>query len=126
MPGDYTVTIRKLSPTHLDAASKASQAAAMSALRDLGGAAAIREISALNAETPAVAVESARDPLLTYDRLMILSAGVTAWTYERKLSREALEDVDEETATLWGRAILRLSRPAAFADWDAEFDQKNG
>lgn len=125
MPDGASVTIRKLAPKHLEAAAKASQRAALDQLAAIGGPAELAKLRALEAPVDGAAV-AARDPMLSVDRLLILQAGITAWTYPVALTPEALEDVDDETADQWARAILRLSKPSLFAEFDAEVDRKNG
>jgi len=46
----------------------------------------------------------------TYDRQLVIQAGVVSWTYPERLS-DGLEDLDEETAQKLHEAILDLSLP---------------
>ena len=124
-----SITIRKLAPKHLKAASRAAQMESLEDLKAIGGPAFLRELTALGADETAqretVKAAAKADPLMTFDRLTLLEHGVTAWTYERALGPEALEDLDDETREWLAREVLKLARPALFAEDEGEAEQKN-
>lgn len=121
-PGQ-TITIRKLAPRHLEAAAKAQQAVAFEDLRRLGGVAFLKELRSLTDEQR----EQTSDPLNLYDPIVLMEKGVTAWSYAEDLTRETLEDLDDETARFITTEILRLARPSLYRATDAEEDaQKKG
>lgn len=111
-PGD-TITIRKLAPKHLAKAQQASQAAAVEAIKALGGANAIKEIRGLSEKEADVAV-AISDPLASYDRTSLMVSGVIDWSFDEPLTPTSLEDLDEETADWLAREILRLTKPSLF------------
>ena len=119
-PGQ-TVTIRKLAPKHLDVAKRASFRQTIETMREVG-ASLIKEIQGLSSETVQAAAKN--DPLMVFDRVELIAAAVTGWTYDVPLEREHFENLDEETQDWLAREVLRLTRPALFDGEAAE--QKNG
>lgn len=122
-----TVTVRKLAPKHLDAARKASQDKAFAEMKRTREALDQSFLDRVM-ETMAGAggPVKAADPLLAYDRVTLMEAGVTAWSFDLPVTRETLEDLDEDTADWLARAILRLSRPALFeSEAEQEAARKN-
>jgi hypothetical protein len=125
VPGDpgQTVTIRKLAPKHLKAAMTASQRAALLEfveLKRLGATEILTEIQALQADGAALAAARTADPLLLYDRTVLLQKGIIGWSYDRSHDDvEALEDLDDDASEAIARAILRLTKPSLFAAADA-------
>jgi len=116
--------IRKLAPRHLEAAAKESQRESLEYMRQMGPA-FLREVQALTAddekakkagETGAIAAAKARDPLLTFDKATLVAKGLVSWTYDAKVDAASIEDLDEETLDLLAREILRLTKPALFAE----------
>ena len=67
-----------------------------------------------------------RDPVQGYDQAVLCQHGILSWSYDVKPSREAVDDLDEDTRYALAREILKLSRPKLFqsAD-DAEAARKN-
>jgi hypothetical protein len=132
-----TVTIRKLAPRHLEAAAKTSQAKSLDALKEMGGPAFMKELQSV---VPAPAQTApATDPLLQFDRVVLMEKGVVAWTYDVPIrdtngqirrDEEGLSvfaDLDDVTADFLGRAILMLAKPSLYqTQADAEAAQKNG
>jgi len=125
VPGDpeQTVTIRKLAPKHLQAAATAGQRAALLEfveLKRLGATDIIKEVQALTADTAALAAARTADPLLLYDRTVLLQKGIIGWSYDRSHDDpEALEDLDDDTSEAIARAILKLTKPSLFAAAEA-------
>ena len=111
-PGQ-SVTIRKIAPRHLEQAAKAQQFQSMSDLRELGGAAFVKELQAIGGEAAVAAARSA-DPLLGFDRVVLLEKGVLAWSYGEAVGRAAFEDLDETTLQYLASAILRLAKPTLY------------
>lgn len=126
-PGQ-TVTVRKLAPKHLEAAGKASQHKAMADMEAMGGPAKLRELQALGGEKSAEAKpEPMVNPALLFDRVTVIEKGVTAWSFEESLTRESIEDLDDETGEWLATEILRYAKPGLFqTDAAREADRKNG
>lgn len=126
----HRVTIRKLAPKHLREARLASLARAMEELRLIGSPAVLKELRELDgrpteSESPVTQPLDGRgrDPLTLYDRDVLIRRGIVSWTYDRPMDDAALEDLDEQTADLLARAILRLTKPELFEEQEA--DRKN-
>jgi hypothetical protein len=104
-----TVTIKRLGFLAKRAAQKASQRTAMADLREMGGAAFLEELKALQTSTPAPVAPGPVDPLLTHDLLTVLIGGIVEFSDKRTVSKDTLGDLDEVDAEAIGRAILALS-----------------
>lgn len=109
--GDW-VEIRKLSGRQLERARRTKERDAAEAARAFGGDvfASLRQLRQSGELADALAAES--DPLDTYDRWDVLIAGVTGWSADRKVTPDAINELDDDTATAVARAILALSLPA--------------
>lgn len=115
-----TITIRKLAPKALDKARQASKEAGSAELRlqrQTLGDAQMRELqeeiakAVANSET----TKKAADPLVLYDKTVLVQEGVTAWSFaEPAFSPAACEDIDEDTRDWLAREILHLSKPSLF------------
>jgi len=118
------VNIRKLSALALEKASLNRQISVSQLTRSMGPE-MIRAFSDEKEEKPADGLdafeakkakpkptpeEQRKARYSLYDRQFVLQAGVTHWTYDRKVS-EGLEDLDEDTAQRLHEAILDLSLP---------------
>lgn len=129
---DHSVTIRKLAPRHLEAAAKASQLKSIAELKEIGGPAFLKELEQLGDGDKKKAEEKAadaakRDPLLTYDPIVLIEKGLKEWTYDATRTAESYEDLDDVTRDYIAREILRLSKPALFqTEAEQKADQKNG
>lgn len=122
-PGQ-SVTIRKLAPKHLDAARRAAQDRALAEMKHLQSMEMGDFLDRVLSEAKAPSVV---DPLAAYDRVALMVAGVTAWTFDAPVDRDHVEDLDEDTQDWLARAILRLSKPSLFqTEAEAEADRKNG
>lgn len=127
VPGDpgQTITIRKLAPKDLTlAVSQSTQAdQAVRVLIGVVERGGTREGSDLEL----VRQEVNKDPLLLFDRVTLIDAGVIGWTYEQERSHAKYEDLDDDTQTWLARAILRLAKPSLFqGPAEAESEQKKG
>jgi len=114
----HTVTIQKLSGRALRKAAQANLVATVESLKDMGGAAFQKELSAIGDPTAiaAAVAQSQADPLTQYESGAVLRAGVVSWTYDRPKTDEALADLDEQSEELLARAILTLSLPPRTED----------
>lgn len=127
IPGDpgQTVTIRKLAPHMLEASAKAAQRESLQLLRELGGAAVLKEIDSLRHEDVKGATRV--DPLLQHDRIELLLHGILEWTYDAAKEQNSYRDLDLETQKFLATEILRLADPSLFRTEDeAATAQKNG
>lgn len=122
------VTIRRLPPKVLREASQAQQLAAVEdarAMREAMGEALSEMLGRVTPEAMAAAKQA--DPLLSYDRVTLMLHGVTAWSYAQPVTREVLEDMDDDAQAWLAGAILRLSKPSLYQTADEQEDaQKNG
>jgi len=91
------ITIRMLSWLTLDRARKAKLADLTDQMRALSGI-----------ELPKSDATVATDPFASYDRLTLLKAGITEWSYGTDV---APEELDDRTAEWAAREILDLSVP---------------
>lgn len=120
------ITIRKLAPKHLAAAMRAAQAASLAGVREMGGIGVLKEMADLDdKDAKKDGPKPAINPLVLYDVVTLLEKGIVEWSYETKLSRESIEDLDAETQELLAREILQLTKPALFEAYDAEQARKN-
>lgn len=126
VPGGGQITIRKLAPKHLDEARKAAQHRAFTEMQRTRELLSEEFLERVMAEAKPATVES-RDPLLAYDRLVLMSHGVTAWTFDQAIGAQAFEDLDDDTADWLAGAILRLAKPSLYQTEDEqEQARKNG
>lgn len=113
VPGGGTITIRKLAPKHLDEARKVSQDRAFAEVqrtRDMLSADFLERVMAETKPDQG----SVRDPLLAYDRVVLMQHGVTAWSFDQPVSVESFEDIDDDRADWIAGQILRLSKPSLY------------
>lgn len=116
IPGDdgQTAVIRKLAPKALERAQKASQRKAMEDLQAMGGLAAYK---ALAGDVDKDKKDDPVDPMLLYDRGLLLEAGLISWTYG-ELTRERIDDLDDDVQETLARAVLKLAKPSLFATFE--------
>ena len=114
---DGAVNIRKLSALSLEKASAARQISVSQLSRSMGPelmkAFAGGDDDEKKSSKPKVEPtmdEQRKARYTTYDRQLVIQAGVVSWTYPERLS-DGLEDLDEETAQKLHEAILDLSLP---------------
>jgi len=99
------MSFRRLPWPVLLAAEQKRTAAAIKNVAELGSE--VREM--FQSATPRAAAPELKekDPADTYDRAIILRAGIVAWSYEAEVDTEAVDDLDEETADWAFREILK-------------------
>lgn len=120
IPGDdgQSAVIRKLAPAKLQLAQKASQRKAMEDIQALGGMSVYKELwGDQNEETKKKA--EVPDPLLLYDRALLLEHGLVSWTYG-ELTAERIADLDDDVQETLARAILKLAKPSLFTTYEEQ------
>lgn len=100
--------LRMLPGKKLQEAIDEKQRRALLEMKALGGD-VIAAIKALNPAEKAEAKASA-DPITQYDEDTILRAGIIAWSYDDKVTPQAIDDLDETTRGWVVREILALSQ----------------
>ena len=123
-----TVTVRKLAPARLAEAQSVQQLAAVAQMRKMREAMGPEMMESITKVAPAqIAEAKAADPLLSYDRVELMRAGITAWSFDVALSAEVLADMDDDAQTYIAGEILRLSKPSLYlTPAEDQADQKNG
>lgn len=129
----HTATIHRLSGQDLDAAQYAHMTGIASG-RGRNWAQAFIRRAAAGTATPADAEKVLGDPLSGYDRIALVTAGVSTWSYPAQCDKDgtplasALADLDDEALEFLATAVLKLTKPGLFlATGDAvEAAQKNG
>lgn len=117
-----TITIRKLAPKALDAATKERQRQVIATFREMGGAKGLAELKGDakpkgDDEKPD---EPAKvDPMGPYDEVTLIIKGVTGWTstespFDGQVTTEQAEDLDEETRDWLANEILQLAKPSLY------------
>ncbi len=127
VPGDapHTVTIRKLTGADVERAQGEHLNATIAGRSPRGWAAQFQALIAKGIATDVDAAKALGDPLAGYDRLMIVRAGLTAWTYDKPLT--AVADLDDEALEFVAIEIMRLTKPGLFlTDEEREAARKNG
>lgn len=127
--GPGVVVIRRLGWRRLEEAAKALMKDGLKDLRDLGGAAELKELQALAGDPEAVEAVRARvrdakkaDPLSAYDKRELCQMAIVTLDGLDK-TPEAIDEFEPEVLEGTARAILRLARPGLF---ETEADEKNG
>lgn len=118
--GPSVITIKRLGWRRLKEADTANTKAAIAHVRDLGGAAVIKEIREAGGRE-AIETASKKDPLLSYDQDVLITIGITA-VDGQPCTKEISDEFEPETVEATARAVLKLSRPALFEE---EEDRKN-
>jgi hypothetical protein len=110
-----TVVIRKLNHAVLERARDAKSAKGARSLRDFGGEVLKVLQSNEYGELKAKKEEDPNAPRVarynSFDRTIVLSAGIVSWTAGVNLSADTIEDLDEATAQTLYEAIVDLSLP---------------
>ena len=121
--GPDQVVIRRLGWRRLEEAERARIKSSLQQVRELGGAAAVKEIQA-EAETMRGAIEGAakRDPLLGYDKGTLILIGSASFDGATPTMAD-VDDLEPESASAIALAVLKLARPGLF---ETEADAKNG
>ena len=114
----HTATIHKLSGKDLDAAQYEHMAGVLSG-RGRNWATRFIRLAKDGLATEADAQKILTDPLVGYDRLTMVQAGLISWTYQdgdrmKPVTLDAIHDLDDEALELFATAILRLTKPALF------------
>ncbi len=127
----HTATIRQLTGGEVEEAQRADALAVAS-----GGVRTWAErIKRMSATGDPKALEILADPLLGYDRLTIIRAGLLAWTYpqliaivpatEKTPAKDAVGNLLDGPMDFFAREILRRTKPALFqTPEDAKAAQK--
>ena len=131
MPDGHTVTIHKVSGKDLDAAQY-EHMTGIATGRGRNWATNFMSLAASGKATYADAEKVLRDPLAGFDRLSLVKAGVSAWSYSINSEKPvpvgsaAIDDLDDETLELLATAVLKLTKPGLFQTAaEREATQKN-
>ncbi len=116
LPDNERVVIRKLNHTVLDMARQRKSSQGARSLRDFGGeivqvlrSEEFGQIKAKKAEDPDAPRQARYN---SFDRGLVLQAGIVSWTYEGvKVAPEAIEDLTEQDAQVLYEEIVDLSLP---------------
>jgi len=120
----YVVTIRQLSGRAKERAQQASLAKAAAMIQSFGGATIFAEIQKLGGEE-SVRQSGDADPASGFDLQQVLVDGIVSWTADEPVEPETIADLEDETADLLFREILRLSRvPVTTDDVKADHESK--
>lgn len=95
--------IKKLSWRQLTLAADIQTDETITRLKKMGG----DLFKALNNEKAKQEV----DPILKYDRGFVLEAGIIRWSYDADVTKDTIEQLDEETAKWAFEKILSLNKP---------------
>lgn len=131
MPDGHTVAIHKISGTAYETA-QFDHMVGIATGRGRNWATNFVKLAAVGQATVADAARVLSDPLSGFDRLSLVKAGVSAWSYHqddtaKPVTAAALEDLDDETLELLATAILKLTKPGLFlTDEEREIARKNG
>lgn len=121
MDPDQSATVRQLTGRELEAAQEAHRTSiATGSAR--AWAATFRRMLTKGASDPDV-VQAIADPLTGFDRFSLVRAGLVSWSYPDPPTPAAIDDLTDEAVDFLALAILRLTKPALFAD--AEEARKN-
>lgn len=148
------ITIRQVSPKHLEEANRIRQREGKSELRELFEGlgegvtqlveSAIKERAKAEEAAPAkpsdpaavIATLDAPDPLAGFDKATLIARGVVSWTFEEMAWPTAIEhdqrvaianDMAEDTRDWLAREILRWTKPTLFlTEAEKEAARKNG
>lgn len=103
-PGEY-IEIRMLSARKREEAHDAKMQSIIRALS--GGADLFKSAMESGPDEPKAEKDpSEKDPLTSFDKWMILRAGIVSWSYNAKVRPDTIDDLDEETADWAAREIL--------------------
>lgn len=104
-PGQH-MTLRPLSWWHKQKASDAQTDSVIARVKTMGTD-VMKELRGAESRSDVQAAQA--DPLGSYDRALVLEFGIVEWSYEEKLSPEAIKDLDDKTAEEAARRILVIS-----------------
>jgi hypothetical protein len=126
----HTVTITALAGRHLAKAQALYFNELVAGVTERGGAKVQKDIEQLFTRSPKETAEAIAkvqaDPMNGFDKATLVRYGVTGWSYETKVSQEALDDLTDEATDFLSEQVLRLTKPSLFQGKDeAEADRKN-
>lgn len=133
----HTVTIRKLTGRDVELAQAAHLKDFVGANSPRGWPAIFKSALAVGTAVDADARHALTDPLVGYDRLAIVRAGLTGWSYTaaddkgvqvpRQVTPAAVADLDDEALEFLAVEIMRLTKPSLFQTAEErEASRKNG
>lgn len=107
-PGEW-MKFRRLPWPILLAAEQQRSRAAISSIAEMGSE--VRDLMKDTTQRAEIVQAAAKekDPADTYDRAIILRAGIVEWSYGDEVTSEMVDDLDEQTADWAFRAILKPS-----------------
>lgn len=114
-----TVTIRKLRGRELQDAQAADLRAFIGNRSPRGWAGTLRGLiaKARAGDDVGNADPVLTDPLIGYDRAVVVRAALLSWTYtDHPPTADEIDDLDDETIDFIAREILRLTKPQLFTD----------
>ncbi len=108
-PGEW-LKLRLLPGKKLDEARELKQRQTLAGLREMG-VDIWREFTAeRGGDSPAT-----QDPLTYYDVDTLLRAGIVGWSYEEKVTPQAIEDLDAQTRRWAAETLLQMVEESAEA-----------
>lgn len=101
-PGEW-MEIKKLSWAQLENASNIASEASFTMLKKMGGdlLSAIRDMD----------IQQEKNAEAKYDKGAVLECGIVRWSYDAKVSKETIAQLDEETAAWAFDEILGMNKP---------------
>lgn len=57
-----------------------------------------------------------RDPLTGFDRYALAQSGLVAWSHDRPIDADAINDLDDDGVEFIAREVLKRAKPSLFAD----------
>lgn len=118
----HTMTFRQLGWRQLAEAEEARSATVLKNLKNMGVEmlTGLQNMNRAEVSADAAAV-IADDPLAKYDQATVLYAGLSAWTYPEKLTRENIDTLDPVTAKWAATEIILLGAPPIEKDIEDRF-----
>lgn len=114
--GQY-VEVRYLSHTALGRAREAATSSSFKALKEMGaeiaGLATQNASQAEIAEARAANAAANTNPLAGFDRNTLLFEGIVGWSYDAPVTRDNIDDLDEETAQYVAEQLVPKPRTEA-------------
>jgi hypothetical protein len=103
--------LRMLGGKKLQEARDVNSDRALATFRKMG-AEGIQAIQKMTRQDADAALKT--DPLAEYDIDVLLRAGIVAWSYDEKVTPQAVEELDEATRKWAATEILKMSLPGVF------------
>lgn len=128
VPGDdaYSIVIRRLAPKHLEAARAVTYRQSLKSMRQLydeAGKDVVEQIQKATSDGSAADAVNA-DPLIAFDAVTLIEAGVVSWTYDAPLTRDSFEDIDADIQHWLATEILKLTKPSLYQTDDEQRDDR--